>query len=107
MKTNLLERVPTIFHVRFSAMAGMDLGNEKQMSMNVATKVILRFSDLASAEKSVKKRTQFFPIVKRACVLVNLFSMGFLERARLVTVGKPFLSHFEFQTLLCRVEASA
>ena len=41
-------------------MAGMDLGNEKQMSMNVDTKVILRFSDLASAEKSVKKRTQFF-----------------------------------------------
>ena len=41
-------------------MAGMDLGNEKQMYMNVATKVILRFSDLVSAEKSVKKRTQFF-----------------------------------------------
>ena len=41
-------------------MAGMDLGNEKQMSMNVATKVILRFFDLASAEKSVKKRAQFF-----------------------------------------------
>ena len=40
-------------------MAGMDLGNEKQMSMNVATRVILCFSDLASAEKSVKKRTQF------------------------------------------------
>ena len=49
-----------IFHVRFSAMAGMDPGNEKQMSMIVATKVILRFSDLASAEKSVKKWTQFF-----------------------------------------------
>ena len=41
-------------------MAGMDPGNEKQMSMIVATKVILRFSDLASAEKSVKKWTQFF-----------------------------------------------
>ena len=41
-------------------MAGMDLGNEKQMSMNVSTKVILCFSDLASAEKSVKMRTQFF-----------------------------------------------
>ena len=53
--------MPAIFCVRFSAMAGMDLGNEKQMSMNVDTKVILRFSDLASAEKSVKKRTQFFP----------------------------------------------
>ena len=45
-------------------MAGMDLGNEKQMSTNVATKVILRFSDLASAEKSVKKRTQFFSYCK-------------------------------------------
>ena len=67
-----------IFHVRFSAMAGMDPGNEKQMSMIVATKVILRFSDLASAEKSVKKWTQiFFPSVKWACVLVNLFSMVF------------------------------
>ena len=33
LKTNLLERVPAIFLVRFSAMAGMDLGNEKQMSM--------------------------------------------------------------------------
>ena len=52
--------MPAIFHVRFSAMAGMDLGNEKQTSMNVATKVIFCFSDLASAEKSVKKRTQFF-----------------------------------------------
>ena len=30
-----------------------------------------------------------------------------IERARLVTVGKPFLSPFEFHTLLCRVEASA
>ena len=30
-----------------------------------------------------------------------------IERARLVTVGKPFLSPFEFQTLLCRVVASA
>ena len=67
--------MPTIFCVCFSAMAGMDLGNEKQMSMNVATKVILHFSDLASAEKSVKKRTQFFPSVKRARILVNLFSM--------------------------------
>ena len=56
-------------------MGGMDLGNEKQMSMNVATKVILHFSDLASAEKSVKSRHSFFPIVKRARVLVNLFSM--------------------------------
>ena len=56
-------------------MAGMDLGNEKQMSMNVATKVILHFSDLASAEKSVKKRTQFFQSVKWVCVLLNLFSM--------------------------------
>ena len=65
-----------IFHVRFSAMAGMDPGNEKQMSMIVATKVILRFSDLASAEKSVKKWTQFFfLIVKRARILVNLLSM--------------------------------
>ena len=52
--------MPAIFRVRFSAMAGMDLGNEKQMSMNVSTKVILCFSDLASAEKSVKMRTQFF-----------------------------------------------
>ena len=41
-------------------MGGMDLGNEKQMSMNVATKVILHFFDLVSAKKSVKKRTQFF-----------------------------------------------
>ena len=41
-------------------MAGMDLGNEKQMSMNVATKVLLNFSDLVSVEKSVKKRTLFF-----------------------------------------------
>ena len=65
-------------------MAGMDLGNEKQMSTNVATKVILRFSDLASAEKSVKKRTQFFPIVKRACVLVNLFSMAKPENTHLL-----------------------
>ena len=56
--------MPAIFRVRFSAMAGMDLGNEKQMSTNVATKVILRFSDLASAEKSVKKRTQFFSYCK-------------------------------------------
>ena len=56
-------------------MAGMDLGNEKQMSMNVATKVILHFSDLASAEKSVKSGHNFFPSVKQACVLVNLFSM--------------------------------
>ena len=56
-------------------MARMDLGNEKQMSTNVATKVILRFSDLASAEKSVKKQTHFFLIVKRAHILVNLFSM--------------------------------
>ena len=32
---------------------------------------------------------------------------GFLEHAHLVMVGKPFLSPFEFQTLLCRVEASA
>ena len=46
--------------VRFSAMAGMDLDNEKQMSTNVATKVILRFSYLASAEKSAKTLTQFF-----------------------------------------------
>ena len=41
-------------------MSGIDLGNEKQMSTNVATKVILRFSDLVSAKKSAKKRTQFF-----------------------------------------------
>ena len=33
-------------------------------------------SDLASAEKSVKSGHNFFPIVKRARVLVNLFSMG-------------------------------
>ena len=52
--------MPAIFCVRFSAMAGMDLGNEKQMSTTVTTKVILHFSDLASAEKSVNKRTQFF-----------------------------------------------
>ena len=45
-KTNLLEYVPTIFRVRFSAMAGMDLGNEKQMSTNVATKVILCHRDI-------------------------------------------------------------
>ena len=67
--------MPAIFCVRFSAMAGMDQGNEKQMSMNVATKVILCFSDLASAEKSVKSGHNFFPSVKWACVLVNLFSM--------------------------------
>ena len=35
----------------------------------------MQISDLASAEKSVKKRTQFFPSVKWARVLVNLFSM--------------------------------
>ena len=45
-KTNLLECVPAIFCVRFSAMAGMDLGNEKQMSTNVATKVILCHRDI-------------------------------------------------------------
>ena len=58
--------MPAIFCVSFSAMAGMDLGNEKQMSTNVVTKVILHFSDLASAEKSVKKLTQFFSDCKMA-----------------------------------------
>ena len=49
------------------SMAGMDLGNEKQMSTNVTTKaqnlctkVILRFSDIATAEKSVKKADTIF-----------------------------------------------
>ena len=32
-KTNLLERVPAVFLVRFSAMAQLDLVNEKQMSI--------------------------------------------------------------------------
>ena len=79
-------------------MAGMDQGNEKQMSMNVATKVILCFSDLASAEKSVKSGHNFFPSVKWARILVNLFSMvssfGKLYACFIALQEIPFANNF-------------
>ena len=60
--------------------------------------VLRWFSDLASAENSVKKRTQFFPFIKRARVLVNSFSMStkvlclcWFVIANLVSL--PFNSH--------------
>ena len=64
--------MPAIFRVRFLAMAGMDLGNEKQMSVKwnfwnqwMSPPRWFQISDLASAEKSVKKQTQFFSECKR------------------------------------------
>ena len=56
----------------------------------------MQISDLASAEKSVKKRTQFFPSVKWARVLVNLFSMVESSLIKLETIIIIIINRFIF-----------